>query len=786
MKHTTDKKHAKKGQVTIFVIVGLLILITAGIVIFTTQEITKGKPNLDVPDVSLEAKPVIELINDCLDFTAKNGLLIIGRSGGSIIPPKVGYPVYQSEAVPLSSVNVPYWRYMSDCSQGSCEFSQQPALCKPSSKTCTGSATSYNDLPSIEEQLEGYIINHIDECIQDFQLFSAQYDVKQTGSKDVTVIFGDEDTSFVLEYPIRITSFSTGNTNDKEEFQVSLDVPLKHMYEVAEEIIDFSRETSFYEHATMQLINIYAGLDSKLPPIGDITFGASKDGPWLQPEVQEILQYDLLPFMGLITYINTNNYVPIREYFVDEEDEYSQYVNGIYGYLQPKTSDTIHPYSVRHVYTYEDIFAQVDNGATVIEAKNPISEIFPPLDIFGVFINDYRFKYFVSYPLLVQVQHEDALSGEGYTFQFAYEVNVRNNLPGYGNQSIFSSISYNNPSIANFEQLLEQNITVRAIDKHTGEPLEDVAVEYYCGEEYLMGSTRITREGNAEVTGRLPYCEFGGAIKYTRLGYLGQSIEYDNKEDSPNQLFEIELWPIKNKQVLLRKRSLADISNITNNPAGALFALDYRHSPFEVAEEVFLSVSREKETAFEDKVPLVGLIRQGDGLDAQSTANKLLDEANKRGDLTVEELNLLSNELNTVDTNFVPPVPEEIRLELVPGTYTATGNIIHNEILEIPYHVIEGNNGFLGIGSTPDVPLDPQNFTSWIKGGHNTTFIINEDQLYNDDPIVFYFLEMPLPARWPDIINWKSFYEYQDSLEYMMNPTFGMPPTEPVTVNATN
>ena len=74
----------KRGQVTVFVILGLALLIGALIYFYiTTRDI---RPNVNVPRLGGDAGQVQEFVEGCIDQIGRTGLTELGRHGGYIDP----------------------------------------------------------------------------------------------------------------------------------------------------------------------------------------------------------------------------------------------------------------------------------------------------------------------------------------------------------------------------------------------------------------------------------------------------------------------------------------------------------------------------------------------------------------------------------------------------------------------------------------------------------------------------------------------------------------------------
>ena len=111
----------RKGQVTIFIILGILLLAIVGLLFyFKTLTITEtfeteGRPvTVTVPQ---EFIAIQEYTETCLGSIAEQGLKILGQQGGYINPEDVG--VYSasdptnSDGLKVGSLSVPFWHYNS-------------------------------------------------------------------------------------------------------------------------------------------------------------------------------------------------------------------------------------------------------------------------------------------------------------------------------------------------------------------------------------------------------------------------------------------------------------------------------------------------------------------------------------------------------------------------------------------------------------------------------------------------------------------------------------------------
>jgi hypothetical protein len=776
----------QQAQVTIFVIIGAVILLGALLLFLLNQNILENKPGLDEPDVELEARPAVNMITSCLEETGTEALKRIGSQGGTYYPPSLSYPPHRSESVDFPPMILPYWRYLDSCETNpvGCEELYQPPLCKAANRDCSGYPRGDD---SIQEQVELYVEEHLDSCIANFASLSKQYDLELQGEPDVEVLFQKENTVFLLFYPILITSFSTDNTKEYDSYRASVDVRMQGMYDLAQDIVAFERKTNFYEVKTMDLISVYSGLESKLPPTSEVTFFSPRAGPWIQYEVEEILQYDLLPFMNVVRFQNTKNYLPLVE--ENDLDGYEVYSQGIYQGMSPPISGEDYPFNVYHHYLYQPIFLQINDGKQVILPQDLYPHKNLILKLAGLFMKDYRFKYHLSYPLVVTIEDDEALDGEGFDFNFAVEVNIRNNVPAYRNFSLVSVPVPLETSIAEPDQRLEQNISIQTFDKHTGASLGDVEIAYVCGDEYEIGMTKLTASGEALLEVNLPYCEFGGAIRYKKEGYLGESISYNNKIGGEDKEFELALWPIQQKQIIIQKRTVQHILDLDALGTNELFYRDQLAANLSANEMVLFSVERKKTSAYDTDVPLVGFIRYEQETVNFTTTNNYdqskqiildnLDQGyydNETAQALLESLDQSQQEQGSVDTY---QAPEIFYMDFVPGNYTIDATLITTEGVHIPADTIVitgGEDGGLGgvigdlIVADEEINLPEQNFSMWMSGGAKLNLSMPEYYLYTDAPIIFYVLEMSIPTTWDELGEVEQLEDYQVGKEKFLRP----------------
>ncbi|MGV8150574.1 MAG: hypothetical protein ACP5NV_02495, partial [Candidatus Woesearchaeota archaeon] len=193
-KNNTRFNNNRKSQITIFVILGIILVVTIALLFYLKSASLKIKPPVENLEINDQAKPVQSYIIDCLKSNSKEALLKIGQNGGYIDVSEMkisAYP-YDSDAFVFEPQILPYWYYIRSCreSQIGCVDSLRPALCDESDDCVINSQGD----GSIEEQLSNYIELNIEKCT-DLSIFEDEFEIKR-GKIDVTTIIKQDEVEF--------------------------------------------------------------------------------------------------------------------------------------------------------------------------------------------------------------------------------------------------------------------------------------------------------------------------------------------------------------------------------------------------------------------------------------------------------------------------------------------------------------------------------------------------------------------------------------------------------------
>jgi len=535
----------RKAQVSIFIIIGAILLIAAGLIFYTTtrekgQEISPGV-FVSIQEVPVELDPVSNFVSACLDDVSTTGIKLIGEHGGYIDPDnaqlskqtfKISNNPTESDAVifaPGGNLKIPYWFYLesnNECT-GTCKFtSKQPALREKDN--------------SIEKQLNRYIEQELPNCINNFESLEQQgFQITELSEIKIDTRIAESDIVVILDYEIKAKKEDV--TSSISQFFVRIPVNLQKIYNLATEISNLQQQFRFLERHTMNLIASFGSVDeNKLPPISDIRFEFGSTTSWRRSEVEDKIGQILTSYISLFQVDGTKNFN--RDFYSSELKQ------RIYDSMIVPVADT--QYSDLDVnFNYLDfwpLYFDINCNGEICEPESVSTNL---LAFIG--LQRYNFVYDVSFPVLVEIFDEQALNNRGYKFNFFLESNVRNNeeLP----TNFVPLQAANTPQtsfLCNLDNRNSADVTVNAKDSLTSSPLKDVSVTLSVLDESCFIGT--TDETGSLVT-KFPTGTAGAVVSLIKQDYLSKFQLLDAKADEETSL-EAELDPILTKKIIVKKK----------------------------------------------------------------------------------------------------------------------------------------------------------------------------------------------------------------------------------------
>lgn len=532
----------KRGQVTLYIILGFLMLLIAVAALYFKSDSDKANlfDEYKKEKVSSEFEPVRQYIQACIYQTSVDGLVLAGEHGGHIAinDPKISSESFditneptESDAVRFSqksSLEIPYWHYLE------------------SGNSCTGSCAFGSKMPSlsgtdnsVEKQLERYIVINLKDCIDSFKPLVLQgFQVTESGSIKADIEFIDGKVLVYVDYPIEASKEAKAKLT---KFYNEVQLDLEAVYSLGMKITSMEKQHRFFEKALINLIGGFSGLDTaKIPPFSDMRVGWNPPVRWMKSDVKKKVSGILTSYIQLFQVDGTANYE--RNTF-DSELRQTLYDYFIIPVADPEYMGLEASFS--YLDSWQIYFDLNCNG----ELCEPQSANSPFFNLLG--IQRYQFSYDASYPVLVEINDPAALNNRGYTFRFFIEANVRNNEPMPSDFSPLNATSAKGSTmLCDYEQRQSSNITIKVTDKFDRSPISGATVTYsVAGESCFIGTT----SASGALTAKFPTGSVGGIVTLIQEDHLMQSMLFD--PGGKNNNVEIGMQPMKKMKFIVKKKN---------------------------------------------------------------------------------------------------------------------------------------------------------------------------------------------------------------------------------------
>ena len=197
----------KRGQVTVFVIVGIVIVVSIFLVFYFLGDVFKTQTETEVVFDESSLEPLQDYVEDCIEKHGDEALELIGKGGGNIEPGF--YQIYYGEKLNFLCYTDNY---------AAC-VNRRPFL------------SSY-----IEGEIDDYLLTKLNECINLDSIRGEGFDV-QEGEIDVETSVGKYNVIVTLDYPVTI---SRGDSVINENrFSKTFNIPLGRILEGVKDIVEF-------------------------------------------------------------------------------------------------------------------------------------------------------------------------------------------------------------------------------------------------------------------------------------------------------------------------------------------------------------------------------------------------------------------------------------------------------------------------------------------------------------------------------------------------------------------
>lgn len=214
----------KKSQVTVFVIVGIVIVVAIFLVFYFLGDRVKKDTDVEVVFDESSLDPVGDLVGRCIEQSTNIALEKIGRQGGLIY---------------INPENSVSFNYPEDDEETIDSVAYHYRL-----------GVNYAITRRVEGELHDYVLDDLKSgnCINPESIEREGFRVEGgvLSDMELEVSIGDERVIMDLGYPITITKGEVSIS--KSSFTETFDVPLGRFMDVAEDVVDYqiSRIGGFY------------------------------------------------------------------------------------------------------------------------------------------------------------------------------------------------------------------------------------------------------------------------------------------------------------------------------------------------------------------------------------------------------------------------------------------------------------------------------------------------------------------------------------------------------------
>lgn len=466
----------KKGQVTVFIIIGIVILLIAGGAYFARDYILKSefeREQAKAAAIPEKAESVKEYIDGCVREVSDDAVRLIGEQGGYIEVPLDELVI--TDADPFSNsleifrgsgIRVPYWYYIK---ANGVEKLQVPSK------------------EFIQNEIEEYINENLESCVNNFKIFREKGYEFNEGEVLSVVNIENNKVLVVVNWPIEL-SIDDFKFNF-EKFYSSVDAELGKLYNLAKEIIEKENEEYFLEEKTLDMFVVYDEI-----PYSGIDYEC---GPriWKKTDVINSIKNVLAVNIPHLK-IKGGNYElkDSSEYFViDPGRRADANSNFYYSEEWPFLIDIIPDDDVLKGESF------TDNAAGRV-----LMQFFC--------LNSYHFVYSIKYPILISLSDES-----DYVFQFATQVVIDHNQPRRNRIGINQAYEAESKICEN--KLQKMKVYALGNEGVELKQLNNAEVSFKCANVVCgIGKTNLKENGEIYLEEYFPQC-MNGLLIVEKEGY---------------------------------------------------------------------------------------------------------------------------------------------------------------------------------------------------------------------------------------------------------------------------
>lgn len=240
---------AKRGQATIFVIVGIVLLAVIILLFYLRGQLFFGPVTTESLQDSLV--PLEAHITACLQKAGDEPLKRIGLQGGYLSLGPGTFGAYSGDQISY--------------------------LCYAQGKKATCSNRMLTPM-NMEQQISTAVQQNLAQCLN-IGKFKRGFDLT-IGQQSVTTAIGPSSTIITLHMPLTLRKDAV--VVQKESFSQTFTYPLGRLYDVAQDIVDYESQFGDFEQLSYMLVHKGAYIIDKKKPYPDTLYIlTTKDSPYV-------------------------------------------------------------------------------------------------------------------------------------------------------------------------------------------------------------------------------------------------------------------------------------------------------------------------------------------------------------------------------------------------------------------------------------------------------------------------------------------------------------------------
>lgn len=498
------QNHRKKGQVTIFIILGIILLIVIALLILFRKEIVTFKPEEIAPT---EKGKIENFVRSCIAQLGEEALTKLGLQAGYVnVPEEIAADGSRHLRTSPFTV-IPYWAYG--------EIKNVPSL-------------SY-----MEEEVDRYLEENLQNCLFALNPFQEAYTLVEKSPITAETDAAKNRILFNVHWDIEIRDKAGEVITEIIDHTAESSVKLRKIHALAERVVDTELRDLKFEDITQDLI----ALEHPNVPVVGMEFSC-KEKRWAIRDVKQTLQ----------NLLRTN----IREMkikgseAVEFPEELPYYQNHYVWDLGEgfDASNLAIDFDVEDNYPF--VFEVSPRSGTTLKS-NTLGGNSVLLSAFCM--QAWKFVYDVSFPIVATIRDETT----GYTFKMAFTVHLQKNIPN--RKDVISARKTTFLDAVDDEEYCRERIIPMLVstselveNEQTGifdkNPVEDVAVTFTCLRYACdIGMTEYNFAGMGDIAAyrtNFPYCA-GGIVRGEKAGY---KEAWERVATEPGKEVELALTPL--------------------------------------------------------------------------------------------------------------------------------------------------------------------------------------------------------------------------------------------------